>query len=273
MSWDERQLAMLREMGLTAWTPRDAAPAEDASAEAAAPEPPPAAPPAYAAAEHAPLGVQEDSFSYADEPGPAAPEPGRRPAGIGQMDWPALRAAVAGCTACKLCSSRRNPVFGVGNEQARWMIVGEAPGEQEDRKGEPFVGPAGKLLDNMLAAIGLTRSEAPPERQVFIANVLKCRPPQNRNPQPEEIAQCEHYLKRQIELAQPRIILAMGRFAVQSLLQSQDAIGRLRGRVHRYRDIPVIVTYHPAYLLRNLPDKARSWEDLCLALDTFRQQG
>lgn len=187
------------------------------------------------------------------------------------MGWDELRSAVAGCRACGLCEGRKNTVFGVGNEQAHWMIVGEAPGEQEDQQGEPFVGQAGKLLDSMLRAIQLTRAPGMPEQQVFIANTLKCRPPRNRNPEPQELAQCAPYLERQIALVQPRIILAMGRFAVQSLLHSNEAIGRLRGRVHDYQGIPVIVTYHPAYLLRNLLDKARAWEDLCLALDTVQQ--
>jgi DNA polymerase len=185
------------------------------------------------------------------------------------MDWPALREAVAGCRACVLCESRRQTVFGVGNEQAHWMLIGEAPGEQEDRQGEPFVGKAGQLLDNMLRAVGLTRQEAEPARQVYIANVLKCRPPANRNPEPPEVAQCEPFLKRQVELVAPRLILAMGRFAVQSLLASQEPIGRLRGKVHRYHGVPVVVTYHPAYLLRNPLDKARSWEDLCLAAEVL----
>lgn len=156
------------------------------------------------------------------------------------------------------------------------MLVGEAPGEQEDRQGEPFVGKAGQLLDHMLFAIGLGRGPSPqgrdgqdgqddPARQVYIANVLKCRPPQNRNPLPEEVLRCEPYLKRQVELVQPRLILAMGRFAVQSLLQTQEPIGRLRGRVHRYQGVPLVVTYHPAYLLRNPLDKAKAWEDLILA--------
>lgn len=188
---------------------------------------------------------------------------------VASMDWPALRDAVAACRACGLCESRRQTVFGVGHAQADWMIVGEAPGEQEDLRGEPFVGPAGQLLDAMLRALGLTRSEGPPERQVYICNTLKCRPPRNRNPEPEELARCEPYLQRQIALVRPKIILAMGRFAVQSLLRSNDAIGKLRGRVHRYQDVPLIVTYHPAYLLRNLVDKARAWDDLCLAAATL----
>jgi DNA polymerase len=162
-------------------------------------------------------------------------------------------------------------VFGVGPVQAHWMVVGEAPGEQEDRQGEPFVGKSGQLLDNMLRALGLSRqAEASPDpaRQVYIANTLKCRPPGNRNPQPDELAQCEPFLVRQIALVRPRIILAMGRFAVQALLRSDEPIGRLRGRVHRYQGVPLVVTYHPAYLLRNLEDKARAWDDLCLAADT-----
>lgn len=183
-----------------------------------------------------------------------------RPSGVDTMDWPALQEAVAGCNACKLCGSRRNTVFGVGDLQADWLVVGEAPGENEDLQGEPFVGQAGKLLDNMLASLSLARG-----RGVYIANVLKCRPPGNRNPEPDEVAQCEPFLRRQVELLQPRIILAMGRFAVQSLLQTTEPIGKLRGRAHQYNGVPVVVTYHPAYLLRNLPDKAKAWADLCLA--------
>ena len=184
------------------------------------------------------------------------------------MDWPALAQAVAGCEACKLCKGRKNTVFGVGDTRAQWMVVGEAPGEHEDLQGEPFVGQAGKLLDNMLKAVGRSRRQG-----VYIANVLKCRPPGNRNPEPDEVAQCEPFLRRQVELLQPRIILAMGRFAVQSLLQTAEPIGRLRGRVHQYNGVPVIVTYHPAYLLRNLPDKAKAWADLCLALETAEAAG
>jgi uracil-DNA glycosylase len=155
----------------------------------------------------------------------------------------------------------------VGNERAHWMVVGEAPGEQEDRQGEPFVGAAGQLLDAMLRALGLTRGEAPPERAVYIANTLKCRPPRNRNPEPEEMQRCEPFLVRQIALVRPRIILAMGRFAVQALLRSDEPVGRLRGRVHRYEGVPLVVTYHPAYLLRNPADKSRAWDDLCLAAE------
>jgi DNA polymerase len=202
-----------------------------------------------------------------------------RAAHIATLAWGPLHEAVAACTACGLCESRKQTVFGVGHAQADWMIVGEAPGEQEDLQGEPFVGAAGQLLDQMLRALGLSRRAesgegveddmaGDPARRVFIANTLKCRPPRNRNPEPEEMARCEPFLKRQVELVKPKLILLMGRFAVTQLLKSDEAIGKLRGRVHRYEGIPVIVTYHPAYLLRNLPEKAKAWEDLCLAKAT-----
>ena len=205
---------------------------------------------------------------------PAATGLMQRPDGIDHMDWAQLEAAVSGCRACTLCESRKNTVFGAGQApaspglapQVDWMIVGEAPGENEDLRGEPFVGQAGKLLDNMLRAIGLDR-----HHNVYIANVLKCRPPANRNPEPHEVAQCAPYLQRQIELLQPKVILAMGRFAIQSLLQTTEPVGKLRGRAHQYHGVPVIATYHPAYLLRNLPDKAKAWADLCLAVDVMRR--
>lgn len=187
------------------------------------------------------------------------------------MDWAALEQAVAGCRACALCGSRKNTVFGVGSQRADWLVVGEAPGENEDLAGEPFVGQAGKLLDSMLKAIGLSR-QGDGAQGAYIANVLKCRPPANRNPLPEEVAQCEPYLRRQVELLQPKIILALGRFAVQSLLQSNEPIGKLRGRVHEYHGVPVIVSYHPAYLLRSLPEKAKAWADLCMAMDVMQRQ-
>lgn len=192
---------------------------------------------------------------------------------IAALGWEALRDAVAGCTACPLHRSRTQTVFGVGHAQAHWMIVGEAPGAEEDARGEPFVGQAGRLLDNMLAAVGLSRGAAAPQAAVFIANVLKCRPPGNRNPEPSEVAQCAPFLRRQVELVQPRVLLVMGRFAVQALLNTDATIASLRGRVHRVevagRRIPAVVTYHPAYLLRNLADKAKSWADLNLALDVY----
>ena len=183
-----------------------------------------------------------------------------------QMDWTELKQAISTCTACELHKTRTQGVVGVGDEKAEWLIIGEAPGADEDEQGEPFVGQAGKLLDAMLAAIGLKRGE-----NVYIANVLKSRPPGNRNPAPEEVSACMPYLERQIQLIQPKIIIALGRFAVQSLLTTEEAIGKLRGRVHQYHGIPLIVTYHPAYLLRNLPDKEKAWEDLCLARATMNK--
>jgi DNA polymerase len=190
---------------------------------------------------------------------PAAPN--RRAATIARMDWEELVAAVRECTACGLCASRTQVVFGVGDRQAQWLIVGEAPGADEDRQGEPFVGRAGKLLNPMLLAVGLKRE------QVFIANILKCRPPENRDPTPEEAAQCRPFLNRQIALIRPRLILAVGRIAAQNLLATDTPIGKLRGQVHRFGParIPLVVTYHPAYLLRSPREKRKAWDDLRLA--------
>ncbi len=243
---DARQRAMLAEMGVQVWLPETAPqPVVEDAPEVIAPRARP---------------VRATAALESEAPAVPAQPIAARPTGLASMDWEALAETVAGCRACKLCHGRRNTVFGVGDTQADWLVVGEAPGENEDLQGEPFVGQAGKLLDNMLRSLGLDRSS-----NVYIANVLKCRPPGNRNPEPEEVAQCEPFLRRQVELLQPRIILAMGRFAVQSLLQTQEPIGKLRGRAHQYNGAPVVVTYHPAYLLRNLPDKAKAWADLCLA--------
>jgi DNA polymerase len=311
MSWTERQRHMLAEMGLRVWTPAPGA-AADAQAEpagagrATAPEPRTArdsgAQRAPAVGAGATAGARADAEAItAVEPQPreragaaaarpptAAPTQRREAASpptagataarpdaatIATLDWPALRDAVAACRACGLCGSRRQTVFGVGHERAHLMVVGEAPGEQEDRQGEPFVGAAGHLLDRMLAALGLGRAADAPERQVYIANTLKCRPPGNRNPEPEELRQCEPFLQRQLALVQPRAILAMGRFAVQALLRSDEPIGRLRGRVHTYEGVPLVVTYHPAYLLRNPADKAKAWDDLCLAASVLASPG
>jgi uracil-DNA glycosylase family 4 len=223
-----------------------------------------------------PAAVQRPN---APTPLPAPPAqigPTQDRSAVAALDWPALREAVASCTACGLCNSRTQTVFGTGHPRAHWMVVGEAPGEQEDLSGQPFVGPAGQLLDRMLSALQLTRSvdgELPPAQRVFIANTLKCRPPRNRNPSPGEMLQCEPFLQRQIDLVQPRVILAMGVFAVKALLRSEEPLGRLRGRVHRYHGVPLVVTYHPAYLLRQPMEKAKSWEDLCLAAATVETLG
>jgi len=182
-----------------------------------------------------------------------------------RMNWQELKASVASCKACPLHEKRTQAVFGVGDENADWLFIGEGPGAEEDAKGEPFVGQAGKLLDSMLASIGLKRGE-----NVYIANVVKCRPPGNRSPEPQEAWQCEPYLERQIALIQPKMIIALGKIAAQSLLKADATIASMRGRLHDYHGIPLIVTYHPAYLLRNLPDKAKAWADLCFATKTMR---
>jgi DNA polymerase len=196
---------------------------------------------------------------------------------IAAMDWSELRQAVAACKACVLCASRTQTVFGSGAESAHWLVVGEAPGEQEDLQGLPFVGPAGGLLNHMLSALGLTRSAGdsgePAAQRVFIANTVKCRPPRNRNPGAEELAACEPFLLRQIELLKPRIILALGAFAIKALLRSDEPVGKLRGRLHSYQGVPVVVSYHPAYLLRQPLEKARAWDDLCLAAETAERAG
>lgn len=181
-------------------------------------------------------------------------------------DWPALRAAVRDCHACALRAGCIQTVFGVGDEAAEWLFVGEGPGAEEDKRGEPFVGEAGKLLDNMLLAIGLQRGKG-----VYIANVVKCRPPENRRPYPEEVAACLPYLERQIALLRPRLIVALGKTAASALLGQEAGLATLRGVRHQWRDIPLLVTYHPAYLLRQPEQKASAWRDLCLARDTMRQ--
>jgi DNA polymerase len=239
---------MLRELELLpAWRLRQAAQAEPAAMQA--PEVLPAA-------------------ARAGEAGNDGETAGAAPARrelIRQMGWDELKQVVAGCEACRLAQTRTRTVFGIGDEHAEWLFVGEAPGAEEDRRGEPFVGQAGQLLDNMLAAIQLKRGE-----NVYIANVLKCRPPQNRDPHGEEVVQCDPFLKRQVELIKPRLIVALGKFAAQSLLGGEQSIAALRGKLHDYHGVPLIVTYHPAYLLRNMPDKAKAWEDLCFARATMR---
>jgi len=186
---------------------------------------------------------------------------------IAALSWQAFAADVDACVACELCRSRNKSVPGVGDARAQWLFVGEAPGAEEDAKGEPFVGQAGRLLDNMLAALNLARG-----RNVYIANVLKCRPPNNRTPTPLEAEACRPYLDRQIALLAPKVIVALGKSAATTLLNVDASIASLRGRVHRYCGVPLIVTYHPAYLLRNLPDKAKAWEDLLFARRTLSAQ-
>ena len=292
---DKRQRAMLAEMGVRVWSPMSEAAVMGAPAvEALAVDTSASAPADVVMQAHA---EEAHSFAAASELATqaiataagyetaarqtSAPILIQRPEGIDQMDWSALHNTVSACQACTLCGSRQNTVFGVGAPavegqapQVDWLIVGETPGEDEDRQGEPFVGQAGKLLDNMLGAMKLSRTgERTTEGGgVYIANVLKCRPPGNRNPKPEEVAQCLPYLERQVALLKPKMILAMGRFAVQALLRDSvpevesTPLGKLRGRVYQYQNLPVVVTYHPAYVLRNLPEKAKVWADLCLAM-------
>lgn len=198
---------------------------------------------------------------------PSVPEPRRivvPAAGLGRADWQTLREQVAGCQACGLCKQRKQAVFGVGSETGPWLFVGEGPGADEDAQGEPFVGQAGKLLDAMLAAVNVKRG-----RDSYIANVVKCRPPGNRTPTLDEANACAGYLDRQIELISPKIIVGLGKTAATRLLGHEASLASLRGKVHNYRGYPVVITYHPAYLLRNLPDKSKTWEDLLFARRLF----
>ena len=192
---------------------------------------------------------------------------GDRRTDIARMDWTQLKQSVKNCTACGLRAGCTQTVFGVGDEKAQWLFVGEGPGAEEDQRGEPFVGQAGRLLDNMLAAIGLKRGE-----NAYIVNIVKCRPPGNRNPEAAEALACAPYLARQIELIQPKLIVALGKVAAANLLATNAPIGSLRGKLHDYRGIPLIATYHPAYLLRSLPDKAKAWADLCFARRTIAER-
>lgn len=209
--------------------------------------------------------TQTDSSATAMAP--QIVEPSARAATIAGLDWDTLAEEVRACTACGLRAGCTQTVFGVGNRDADWMVIGEAPGADEDRQGEPFVGRAGQLLNSMLAAIGLKRE------QVYIANILKCRPPNNRDPKPEEAELCRPFLERQIELVKPQLILAVGRIAAQNLLHTDTPIGKLRGQLHQVAGIPVVVTYHPAYLLRSPGEKRKAWNDLKFAVRTFRERG
>ncbi len=241
---------ILHEMGLGPLWKLRAAPAPEAHVQ------PVAMPASVPAPMHAPAPVPAPTLAPTHAPTADSVE---------NMDWDELSTTVAACRQCRLCEARKQAVLGVGDRQADWLFVGEGPGAEEDERGEPFVGQAGKLLDNMLASIALKRGE-----NVYIANAVKCRPPVNRTPEADEIAACRPYLQRQIALIQPKLIVALGRPAAQTLLQGEVKISAVRGKLHDYQGIPVIVTYHPAYLLRNLPDKAKAWEDLCFMRRTMR---
>ena len=249
---DQRRASYLRAMGIDVWVARGCG--QGASAEVI----PTDLVPADIAA---PTVVKEATPKLK-----FAAQPVSDDSGLIDVDWPELEARVRTCQACGLHTTRTQTVFGVGNRAARWMIIGEAPGAEEDRQGEPFVGRAGQLLNAMLKAIGLAREE------VFIANILKCRPPGNRDPRPEESSRCKPYLFRQIELVNPTLLLCVGRIAAQTLLETDSPIGQLRGKVHRLASgRPVIVTYHPAYLLRSPLEKRKAWQDLLFAVRTFEQ--
>ena len=241
MSLSPEQREYLQALGIEVWLPRDH--------------------PLFAGGgtEQGGRAAGKPSLAPPARPGPAAE---RTPS-----SWEALQAAVAGCRRCGLHQGRTQTVFGVGKVDADWMLIGEAPGAEEDRRGEPFVGRAGKLLDSMLRAVGLSRE------QVFIANILKCRPPNNRDPKPDEVAACEDYLTQQIHAVQPKLILALGRVAAQNLLKTETPIGKMRGNLYRWGDpaVPVVVTYHPAYLLRAPREKRKSWQDLQLAMKTCKE--
>jgi len=238
--------AYLEALGIDRWVPRNA-PADPVVADR----------PQTAPRARAPL---------ADSPAPQAPvAPAVRAPVVPAGDWGALREQVAACTACDLCKTRTQTVFGVGDTRAEWLVIGEAPGAEEDRQGEPFVGRAGQLLNAMLLAIGL------PRETVFIANILKCRPPGNRDPKPEEVSRCLPFLNAQIALLKPKIMLAVGRIAAQNLLATDAPLARLRGKLHHFGEAntPLVITYHPAYLLRTPSDKRKAWEDLKFARATY----
>ena len=266
----KREEARLRELGL--WPPHGLVGRSSGIVQPAAPTPS-SAPQAVAVGESevaalvpVPATVARTVAAPSVAPHMATAEPttaSHPQTALATLDWPGLDAAIRACEACGLCRSRRQAVPGIGSRTARVLVVGEAPGAEEDQRGEPFVGRAGELLDQMLLAVGLDR------RRVYIANVLKCRPPENRNPAPEEIAACSPFLRRQVALLQPAVILALGSFAARTLLGGEGKVGALRGGSHLYDGIPVVVSYHPAYLLRSPQEKLRAWEDLCRLQDAL----
>ena len=278
---------MLQEMGVRVWLAQ-AAPARVVDAQpSAVPDPVSAAAVAIeisvVAALNTPLTVKPGAAAARPTPDAASArsEPSGLPTDLADMDWPALAHSVADCQACQLCAGRRSPVFGGSQTRAQtdWLLVGEPPDEAEERSGTPFAEQSGQLLDNMLKAVGVRRLGAPGGRAnaAYLTNVVKCRPAAVRNPEPQELATCANYLAREVALVQPKVILALGRFAAQTLLQGSlpevagVPLGKLRGQVYRYRGIPVVVSYHPSYLLRTPQDKARAWADLCLALDVMQR--
>jgi DNA polymerase len=293
---DDRQRAMLAEMGVRVWWPKRA---EETGPVAEAGKVTPAAVAVQPMAASAPVAQAESPAqtlpaTASTQPtlprAPAQPERPRvllqtpavsnhppLPTGLADMDWPVLQEAVDHCASCALCAARKAPILGAGHALAHWMVVGDLPGEEEDQLGQAFVGQEGVLLDNMLKAVGVRRQGSAPAQdtqpqsaQAYVTHAVKCRPPGGRNPEAAELAVCAAYLSRQVALVQPKVILAMGRFAIQSLLGSTEPMGKLRGRLHAYQGVPVVVTYPPSSLLRNQSDKAKAWADLVLALKVVK---
>ena len=250
---DDRQRAMLAEMGVRVWMPQNERATPALASVVTQSAAPPASQQAAASASVAPVSIAPQMLSV------PIVDISNLPEGIASMDWAQLQSAVTACTGCGLCQSRQQAILGGGLASADWMIVGDAPGEDEDKEARSFAGPAGQLLDNMLKALSLTRE------QVYLTHALKCRTPVGRNASQVEVSHCATYLARQVELVQPKVILAMGRTAALALLQSAEPLGKLRSQVHSFKGVPVVVTYPPAYLLRNQADKAKAWADLCMA--------
>lgn len=301
---DDRQRAMLQEMGVRVWLPEAVAVAPVVAEVPVAATAPPRVAPTPQAAAHVPAdrppmpsasaieniafgaistGATAQKSLNTQRPDSTAATPAVLADGIAGMDWPTLAQTIADCQACQLCTGRRAPVFGGSDaaapRRADWLVVGEPPDDAEERAGAPFAEQAGQLLDNMLKAVGVSRrdSQSSAATAAYVTNVVKCRPAVVRNPEPQELALCENYLRREVALVRPKVILAMGRFAAQTLLHgslpegTKTPFGKLRGQIYRYQGVPVVVTYHPSYLLRTQQDKARAWADLCLALDVMRR--
>ena len=273
---DDRQRAMLAEMGVRVWWPQRIADEQPQVQAVAVPldvNLPVSAPMGLAPAASPVVRVSAPAAAPAAAPTPVGDVLVGKPLaeGVDQMDWAALQTTVATCRACDLCTNRQQAVFGVGDVRADWMVIGDPQVEAEGQHGEPFVGQPKQLLDNMLKAVGLSR-EANGEGGVYITSSLKCRLPGSRNPSPQELATCAPYLARQVALVKPKVIVVMGRFSIQAVLQSTEPLGKLRGQVHNYQGVPVVATYHPDALLRNLPDKAKAWADLVLAMKVVRSQ-
>ena len=250
---DERQRAMLAEMGVRVWMPQTERATPALASVATHTAAPPASQQGAASTSVAPVSIAPQMLSV------PIVDISNLPEGIASMDWAQLQSAVAACTGCSFCQSRQQAILGEGLASADWMIVGDAPGEEEDQAARSFAGPAGQLLDNMLKALSLTRE------QVYLTHALKCCTPVGRNASQVEVSHCATYLARQVELVQPKVILAMGRTAALALLQSAEPLGKLRSQVQSFKGVPVVVTYPPAYLLRNQADKAKAWADLCVA--------